>query len=170
MSAGESDSIFDHASKMLGKKRKKKKPLKRKKPPKKDEVASDAVDKSEPKEQVFAPREPDIPAESGPLDDEELDARVVQARKMFEELQSKVDKVYETLDISPDKAEEVLSHPDLPDDIKKELDMTAATLEQDLFKGRFTEVRRRFSVAKQKKKVKRRRGKGIGGRKGWLPM
>lgn len=179
-SAGESDNIFDHASKMLGKGKKKKKPLAGEKTPTKPDAAPPSTPKSAAKstpkatpdatEKVSKPREPVVPAEVGALNDEELDARVAKAKEMFDELQAKVDTVYDALGVSPSKAEAVLENPEIPPEVRKELDAVAQTLERDLFKGQFKEVRRRFSVTKQKKKGKRRRGKSIGGRKGWLPM
>lgn len=104
--------------------------------------------------------------------DEELDRSLAEAKDHFEEIVEMARKNYDLLDVSRKESQTMLENPD--NFSKQEWEVVKVIherLQEELFKGDAKGYRKKLeAVARGRKKVKKRKKRMLGQRKGWIQM
>ena len=124
----------------------------------------------EPKEPISVVDRASINELSQLFDDKELGERFAAAMAYAQELEKRVERVYESMGVDPRDAEKQLHDPKMPVDVRKELIERAKDLEKELFHGKIKGIRRKVLAKRIIKKGKRLQRKTLGKRKGWISM
>lgn len=156
MSDKEPSNIFEQASKMIGKRKKKK--TKRKRP-----SSTAGASRS-------AAPEPQAGEDLGFLEDEALSARYKEVAEKYAEVRDFTSKVFEAAGQSVGEVEAYLHNPaNFDEEAWKFLQQRKEEVASELFGSKPSEVKK--AVLKRSargKSKKRRKGKFLGARKGWL--
>ena len=154
MAKKEDSNIFDEARKRLGKKKKIK--------PASSEGKSVPKKKAEKSTSIIA---------SSPVGDMEVNDMLKRLRDMDEDLKKKMERVCELSGMTKREIEKYIENPhnftaSQWDKIQQEKDQ----LEEQLFAAIGIKAKKRILKKKKKKMARGRRGKTLGGRKGWMQM
>lgn len=140
----EKPNIFDEASEKLGKKKKKVKGTSKKVVP---------------------------PSNVPTIGDTEVEDMLKKLRDMDDDLQLRMDKVCELSGMSAKEVKRFIENPDnFPPEEWSRMQRKKEALENKLYAVIGAETKKRQMKKKKKKVQKGRRGKTLGGRKGWIQM
>jgi len=155
MAKKEDSNIFDEAKKQAGKKKKKK-------------VTSSSEGKSVSKSQA---KESTPTIASSPVGDMEVDDMLKRLRDMDQDLQKKMERVCELSGMTKREIEQYIENPhNFTDSQWQKMQKEKEKLEEDIYAAIGIRAKKRILKKKKKKIAKGRRGKTLGGRKGWMKM
>ena len=150
----EDSNIFDEARKRLGKKKKKKNKVK--------PVSSEGKSVPEKSTSIIA---------SSPVGDTEVDDMLKRLRYMDENLKKKMERVCELSGMTKREIERYIENPhNFTESQWKKIQQEKDKLEEQLFAAIGIKAKKRILKKKKKKLARGRRGKTLGGRKGWMQM
>jgi len=113
-----------------------------------------------------------LPAEKAKsFDDKNVEGMLVNMDKMRREIQRKIEEIYEKSGVSQKELEDYLSNPNN----FNQAEWTRVQANRDRFLEKIWQAvgkdkKKKIVLKEKKKQTKKRKGKMLGHRKGWLPM